>query len=79
MMRPALLAFIISLTSLSAVAYDFSVQNDDGIIIYYNRYGTDAQVTFEKQFVPTDSYSTNVIVPSSVTYEGITYAVTSVG
>lgn len=78
-MRPALLALIISITSLSAEAYDFSVQNDDGSTIYYNICGSDAQVTFEKQFVPSESYSSCLKVPSSVTYNGITYSVTSIG
>lgn len=79
MMRPVILAFILSFTFLSTFAYDFSALNEDGQTIFYNISGKDAQVTFCKQFVPTDSYSSHLKVPASVTSEGITYRVTSIG
>lgn len=78
-MRPAILAFILSFTFYSAHPYDFSALNEDGQPIYYNISGKDAQVTFARQFIPTDSYSSHLKVPVSVSYEGIDYMVTSVG
>ncbi len=65
-----LLAFILPATAL-AYAYDFCV---DGI--YYSRSGVNAAVTCYT--TGTNSYSGDVVIPSSVTYGGTTYAVTSI-
>ena len=61
-----------------ATAYDFEV---DGI--YYNIDGKGASVTcpvddyYSSQY--TGAYSGDVVIPDSVTYDGVTYPVTSVG
>ena len=53
-------------------AYDFEV---DGI--YYNKSGSNATVTYKTSSY--NSYSGIVIIPATVTYDGVTYSVTSVG
>lgn len=59
-------------------AYDAVI---DGI--YYNFSGTNATVTFKEQknsypYYYSD-YSENIVIPESVTYQGTTYSVTSIG
>ena len=56
------------------VAYDFEV---DGI--YYNKSGSNAEVTYETEDKHTLSYEDNVVIPAMVTYSGVTYSVTSIG
>lgn len=60
---------------LSARAYDFEV---DGI--YYNIIsGTDqVEVTFKEEYGKA-TYTGSVVIPSTVTYDGNTYSVTSIG
>ena len=75
-MKNQIKTFIILLALLmpvSALAYDFVV---DGI--YYNTNGTKATVTY-KSFIYTSSYSGDVVIPETVTYNGTTYSVTSIG
>ena len=68
-----LLLLALSLLSTSLIfAHDFYV---DGI--YYLINGTDATVTYRSGFY--GSYSGDVVIPSTVTYNGITYPVTSIG
>ncbi len=56
----------------SFLAYGAQV---DGI--YYNFSGTNATVTYKT--TSYNSYSGNVVIPASVTYNGTTYNVTSIG
>ncbi len=53
-------------------AYDFTVNG-----IYYNKSGTTATVTYKSSSY--NSYSGSVTIPSTVTYGGTTYTVTSIG
>ena len=77
-MKKPFLFFILSLFSISFVhAYDFAVKNSDGVMIYYNKTGTNATVTY--QVLHNSNYSGNVIIPNEVAYNGVTYAVTSIG
>ena len=55
-------------------AYDFQV---DGI--YYNLNGEEVTVTNESGEPSNGSYSGDVVIPASVTYEGKTYPVTGIG
>lgn len=68
-----LLAFLLPATTL---AYDFEV---DGI--YYNLNGNEATVTYSGSdyYQYSDRYSGDVNIPSTVTYGGTTYSVTSIG
>jgi len=59
----------------SAAAHDIEV---DGI--YYNIYGNEAAVTYEGDDYDSnpDRYSGEVSIPETVTYDGVTYAVTAI-
>ena len=67
------LFFIVSALTLSipALAYDALVNG-----IYYNFSGTEAIITNRGY---DNSYSGSVVIPATVTYESITYNVTSIG
>lgn len=56
----------------NAFAYDALVNG-----IYYNFSGTEATVTYREY--SSNSYSGNVVIPSSVVYGGMTYSVTCIG
>ena len=60
------------MAGLTASAYDCEV---DGI--YYNLSGNEAIVTYKVEY--TASYSDNIIIPSSIVYNGNSYSVTSIG
>jgi len=66
-----LLALLLPAT---ASAYDFEV---DGI--YYNINGNNASVTYADDDWDTPDYSGDVTIPETVTYNGTTYSVTSIG
>ena len=79
LMKHKLFIFLAALGLLlpqAAFAYDFEV---DGI--YYNISGSDAEVTYETitSLGGNLSYSGSVVIPSTVTYSGKTYSVTSIG
>ena len=61
-----------------ATAHDFEVDS-----IYYNINGNEATVTFrtyDHSYYPfSGGYSGSVVIPATVTYNGITYPVTSIG
>lgn len=59
---------------LPASAYDFQV---DGI--YYQINGEEVAVTNETGSYDSNSYSGEVVIPTSVTYSGVIYSVTSIG
>ena len=60
----------------TATAHDFEV---DGI--YYLKNGTEATVTYKGSscYSYSDEYSGNLTIPETVTYNGTTYSVTSIG
>ena len=47
--------------------------------IYYSFSGNEATVTYKDYYYNSNSYSGTVTIPSSVTYNDITYSVTSIG
>ncbi|MBO5749261.1 MAG: leucine-rich repeat domain-containing protein, partial [Muribaculaceae bacterium] len=62
---------------LPSLAHDFKV---DGI--FYNKINSSTvEVTYKGIYYDSysDEYSGNVIIPSSVNYNGVTYSVTSIG
>ena len=73
----AVLAAVLSLVATAASAHDFEV---DGIYYKYNGDGT-VSVTYKGlSFSQYDGeYTGKVVIPSSVTYSGTTYSVTSIG
>ena len=65
-----LLTMLMSMTSIVAFAYSAKVNG-----IYYNFSGTKATVTSSN----SSAYSGNVVIPETVSYNGTTYSVTSIG
>ena len=75
------LVLMMALYALPVTAYDFEV---DGI--YYLKNGSNAIVTYQSypnSTYPSSTYSSDytgdVVIPSTVTYNGTTYSVTSIG
>lgn len=71
-----LLAALMSMAGANAFAYDISVENSQGITIYYN-YSKDG-----RELIVTDGnvkYAGAVIIPEEVTYMNRTRKVTSIG
>ena len=62
--------------SLSARAHDAEV---DGIFYNLDATNKTATVTFKGDDPADDEYSGDVVIPETVTYNGITYSVTSLG
>lgn len=75
-----LLSLFISLLALSASAYNFMV---DGIAYNKNSDGKSVTVTYTTDDVPDpdnhSSYKGKITIPEKVTYNGVTYSVTSIG
>lgn len=60
------------------LAYDFAVENSDGVTIYYNysrKSDSECYVTCNN----LNDYTGTVVVPASVTYGGRNFSVTSIG
>ena len=78
-----LLTLFIAGISHNAAAYHIAIINEDGITIYYNWINdkTELEVTYKdlKYDRNTGEYSGNIIIPSTVTYNGANYSVTSIG
>lgn len=66
-----------------ASAHDIEVKNADGVTIYYKwiKNNTELEVTYRGNDYQSysDEYTGNVVIPESVTYNGKTYSVTSIG
>ena len=85
-MKRKLLLLLVTMLSMLASAYDAKI---DGI--YYNFSGNEAEVTYEYvregideytcdiYYIYFSNYSSAVVIPESVTYNGKTYRVTSIG
>ncbi|MBQ1987022.1 MAG: leucine-rich repeat domain-containing protein, partial [Muribaculaceae bacterium] len=73
------------LTSTHAHAYhDFEAKNSDGVTIYYDiTSSTDktCEVTYRGIWYDSfsDEYTGSIVIPETVTYNGTTYSVTSIG
>lgn len=79
----SLMALVALLGCMSASAYDFSAVNEQGQTIYYNI--TDAtaltvEVTKNTMYSDgTGTYKGDMVIPSTVEFEGTTYTVTRIG
>ena len=73
-----LLTVLISTTVAKSFAYDIEVANSDGVTIYYKwaNNNTELAVSCHGSYY---YYSGNIVIPSSVVYNGNTYSVTSIG
>jgi hypothetical protein len=82
MKRISLLLILFISVGTKVSAHDIEVANDDGVTIYYHYINdqTELSVTFrgDSYSAYSDEYSGNVVIPSSVTYDGKTYNVRSI-
>ena len=84
-MKQKIFIIAVLLTALAipqcAKAYSFSAVCSTGQTLYYNISGSSVSVTRQNSSSPYYStYPTgNLVIPSSVTYNGTTYSVTSIG
>lgn len=78
-----LLTALLSMVGARALAHDIEVANANGVTIYYTwaNNQTELSVSFRGDYYYSYSneYSGNVVIPESVTYNGTTYPVTSIG
>lgn len=74
-----LLIIFLSLIIKDVYAYDFSVENEDGVTIYYSYIndGKELEVTYKNRM--SNSYSGNVVIPEEVTFMDNTRKVTAIG
>ena len=78
-----LLTVLLSMTGIKAYAHDIEVANAQGKTIYYvwTNNNTELAVSFQGEYFDSYSneYSGDIVIPESVTYNGTTYSVTSIG
>ena len=75
-MKKILILAVVAVLALTANAHDFEV---DGI--YYNINGNEVSVSYRGQYYDSydNEYSGSITIPPTVTYDGFTYKVTSIG
>ena len=80
-----LMALLGTLTASAAITYDFSAENAEGQVIYYNILDEDAKTVELALAYDYYGYGHNVyngygdmVIPSTVEYNGKTYTVTYV-
>ena len=84
-MKKLVLSLLFAVSVLTSWAYDFSAVAPSGQTLYYNIFGSTASVTYpgsSSYYSFWSSYTTpagDLTIPSSVTYNGIAYSVTSIG
>jgi len=81
-----LLTMLMSMVGAKVFAHDFAVANTDGVTIYYvyndGSSGTTVSVSYQGDYGDSNEYneySGDIVIPESVTYNGTTYSVTSIG
>ena len=78
-----LLIVFLSMTGIKATAHNIEVANADGQFIFYKwtNNQTELEVSYRgsSYYDYSNEYSGNVVIPESVTYNGNTYPVTSIG
>ena len=72
-----LLTILMSMAGATASAHDIEVANSDGKTILYNYNSDGSSVSVAPNF--SDKYTGDVVIPETVTYNGKTYSVTSIG
>ena len=72
-----------SMVGINAFAHDIEVANADGVTIYYNFINnqTELEVSYRGSHRSSysDEYNSSVVIPESVIYNGMAYAVTNIG
>ncbi len=78
-----LLTLLMSMVGIKATAHDIEVANADGKTIYYDWANTHTELSVSYRgwdpYYFTNRYTGNVVIPETVTYNGTTYPVTSIG
>ena len=78
-----LLTLLMSMVGTKSFAHDIAVANADGKYIYYvwTNNNTELAVSYRGNSLShySNEYSGNIVIPESVTYNGSTYPVTSIG
>ena len=77
-----MLVMLVCMVSVIASAHDIAFTNADGVYIYYKWINnkTELAVSYRGEYANDwNEYSGNVNIPESVTYNGQTYKVTSIG
>ena len=81
-MKKQLILLVMILLPMVASAYDFALENSDGVTIYYNYIlngkETELEVTSFNPYYH-NSYNKNVVIPEEVTYMNRTLKVTHIG
>ena len=72
-----LLTILMSMVGARGFASDIKVVNSDGKTILYNYNSDGSSVSVAPNF--SDKYTGDVVIPETVTYNGKTYSVTSIG
>ena len=73
-MKKSFLLLLLALLPVLASAYDAMI---DGIYYNLDQETKEAEVTYKEYRF--NSYSSDVVIPSSITYNGVEYSVTSIG
>ncbi|MCS2891978.1 leucine-rich repeat domain-containing protein [Parabacteroides faecis] len=80
-----LLSLMLAFLPLITWAHDFSAPNAEGKIIYYNitseiePYTVEVTYQGEEYYEFENRYTDTIIIPETVTYEGMTYDITGIG
>ena len=78
-----LIAVLMCMVRVNVFAHDIAVANSNGVTIYYNwiKNNTELSVSYQgsSAYDYSNEYTDNVVIPSSVIYQGQTYNVTSIG
>ena len=74
-----LLALLMSTVATQVLAHDISVKNENGVTIYYTYINNNTELEVSKWYDYQRTYEGSVVIPESVTYNGKTYSVTSIG
>ena len=78
-----LLTLLMSMVCIEATSHDIEVANSNGVTIYYiwtnNRTALSVSYCGSSPYSSSNKYTGSVVIPASVTYNGSTYPVTSIG
>ena len=74
------IVILLGMVGVSTPSYGFSVENNDGVPIYYKfiNDNKELEVTYKSYETPSYNYI-RVVIPEEVTYENVTRKVTSIG
>ena len=76
----SIMAVAIMMLSLQAMAYNFTYTYQGKTLYYYVTSGSTIKVTYYSSISDFNNYvNGDVVIPSTVTYNGTTYSVTSIG